>query len=126
MTLSRYTLTNRVTVPAGVSSFLAGGPPSTASGTTGAAPSAGTTVTSLSVFAGTWLFSWTATLQTAAAGGDANNFGLYSAPARPVMGQGLDRNAHRQRHRAHRPDRELGGLLGRLDALLAAAAGGEP
>lgn len=78
MTFGRYVLTADVTVPAGVSSYPAAGPATAASGTTSATPGAGTTVTSQALAAGTFLLSWTAVLQTAAAAGDANNFGLYN------------------------------------------------
>jgi hypothetical protein len=78
VTLGRYVLTADVTVPAGTSGYPASGPASTASGTTSAAPGSGTTVTSLVLNAGTFTLSWTVQLETAAASGDANNFGLYS------------------------------------------------
>ena len=78
MTLGRYVLTADVTVPAGTSGYPASGPASTASGTTSATPGAGTSVTSLSLASGTFSLSWTVQLETAAAAGDANNFGLDS------------------------------------------------
>lgn len=78
MTLGRYVLTANVTVPAGVPSYPTGGPGVTTSAVTSAAPGAGTTVTTQSAGPGSFLLSWTAGLQTAAAGGDANNFGLYN------------------------------------------------
>jgi hypothetical protein len=81
MTLGRYVLTATTVIPAGVPSYSAAGPAATASGTTSATPGAGTTVTSQVLATGTFLLSWTATLQTAAAGGDANNFGLYNGVA---------------------------------------------
>lgn len=80
MTLGRYVLLGTVTIPAGTVSYPASGPATTTSGTTSATPSAGTTITSQSLPAGTFLLSWTAVLETAAAGGDADNFGLYSGP----------------------------------------------
>ena len=79
--LGRYVLTAQVTIPAGTLSYPAASTPITTTGTTSATPSAGTAVTSQVVAAataGTYLLSWTATLQTAAAAGDANNFGLYN------------------------------------------------
>jgi hypothetical protein len=80
MTLSRYVLTADVTVPAGVSSYPAAGPGVTTSAATSATPGAGTPVTTTpSTGPGSVLLSWTVQLQTAAAGGDANNFGLYNA-----------------------------------------------
>lgn len=78
MALGRYVLTATVTVPAGVPSYPAAGPAATSSASTAATPGAGSTVTSQTLSPGTYLLSWTATLQTAAAAGDANNFGLYS------------------------------------------------
>lgn len=78
MTFGRYVLTADVTVPAGVPSFPAAGPATATSGTTSATPAGGTTVTSQTLAPGTFLLGWTAALQTAAAGGDANNFGLYN------------------------------------------------
>jgi hypothetical protein len=78
MTLGRYVLTATVVIPAGVPSYSAAGPAVTTSGTTTATPGAGTTVASEVLATGTFLLSWTATLQTAAAAGDANNFGLYN------------------------------------------------
>jgi hypothetical protein len=81
MTLGRYVLTADVTVPAGAPSYPSAGPGVTTSGTTSATPGAGTQVTTQTAGPGTFLVSWTAQLQTAAAGGDANNFGLYSATA---------------------------------------------
>lgn len=79
MALGRYVLTANVTVPAGVPSYSAAGPATTSSGTTVATPGAGVPVASQVLGTGTCLLSWTAVLQTAAAAGDANNFGLYSA-----------------------------------------------
>jgi len=80
MTLGRYVLTADVTVPAGVPSYPAAGPATTSIGPpTSATPGAGSTATSQTLATGTFLLSWTAILQTAAAAGDANNFGLYSA-----------------------------------------------
>src|ERR1035441_6524466 len=81
MTLGRYVLTATVVIPAGVPSYSAAGPAATATGTTTATPGAGTTVASEVLATGTFLLSWTATLQTAAAAGDANNFGLYNGTA---------------------------------------------
>jgi hypothetical protein len=78
MTLSRYVLTADVTVPGGVSSYPAAGPATASSASTSATPTAATPVTSQSLATGTFLLSWTAALQTAAAAGDANNFGLYN------------------------------------------------
>jgi hypothetical protein len=79
MTLGRYVLTADVTVPAGTASYPAAGPGVTASGTTSATPAAGTSVvTTPSIGPGTFLLSWTAQLETAAAAGDAANFGLYN------------------------------------------------
>src|ERR1035441_9079980 len=78
MTLGRYVLTATVVIPAGVPSYSAAGPAVTTSGTTTATPGAGTTVASEVLATGTFLLSWTATLQTAAAAGAANNFGLYN------------------------------------------------
>lgn len=77
MALGRYVLTADVTVPAGTAAWSAAGPETATSGTSGAAPTAGTTVTSQALDAGTYLLSWTAQLETAAAAGDADNFGLY-------------------------------------------------
>jgi hypothetical protein len=79
MALGRYVLTSDVTVPGGVPSYPAAGPGVTTSGTTSAAPGAGTSVaTTPSTGPGSVLLSWTVQLQTAAAAGDANNFGLYN------------------------------------------------
>jgi hypothetical protein len=78
MTLGRYVLTSDVTVPGGVSSYPAAGPGVTTTGTTSATPAAGTSATTQTVGPGTFLLSWTVQLQTAAASGDANNFGLYN------------------------------------------------
>ena len=78
MTLSRYVLTATVTVPAGVATYPAAGPGSPSSGTTSASPGSGTSVTSQTAGPGTFLLSWTAQLETAAASGDADNFGLYN------------------------------------------------
>lgn len=78
MTFGRYVLTADVTVPAGASSFPSAGPATVTTGITSATPGAGTSVTSQTIGPGSFLVSWTATLQTAAAAGDANNFGLYN------------------------------------------------
>ena len=78
MTLGRYVMTATVTVPAGTPSYPAAGPATTVSGTTTATPGALTSIASEVLASGTFLLSWTATLQTAAAAGDVNNFGLYS------------------------------------------------
>lgn len=78
MALGRYVLTATVTVPAGVPSTPVAGPGVTTTAATSAAPGAGTSVTTQSAGPGSFLLSWTATLQTAAAAGDANNFGLYN------------------------------------------------
>ena len=78
MTFGRYVLTADVTVPAGVSSYAAAGPATVTPGTaTAATPAPGQVIASQALAAGDFLLSWTATLQTAAAAGDANNFGLY-------------------------------------------------
>jgi hypothetical protein len=78
LTLGRYVLTATVTVPGGVSSYGASGPVTTTPGTaTSATPGALTVIATQALAPGDFLLSWTATLQTAAAGGDANNFGLY-------------------------------------------------
>jgi hypothetical protein len=77
MTFGRYVLTADVTVPAGVASFTAAGPASTASGQTSATPAAGTSIgAGIALSSGTWLLSWTTELQDAAAAGDADNFVL--------------------------------------------------
>lgn len=81
MALGRYVLTADVTVPAGTSSYPASGPATTTSGSTSATPSAGSAATTQSLSAGSYLLSWTVALQTAAASGDANNFGLYGGSA---------------------------------------------
>lgn len=78
MAISRYVLTADVTIPAGTAAWSAAGPETASSGTTGATPALGTTVTSQALSAGTYLLSWTAELQAAAAAGDADNFGLYA------------------------------------------------
>lgn len=78
MTLGRYVLTADVTVPAGTASYPSSGPAATTSGTTSATPGSGSTVTSQGLATGDFLLSWTVALQTAAASGDANNFGLYT------------------------------------------------
>ena len=78
MALGRYVLTADVVIPAGVASYSAAGPATTTTGSTTASPTAGLTATSQAVASGTFLLSWTATLQTAAAAGDVNNFGLYN------------------------------------------------
>jgi len=79
MTLSRYIVTADVTIGAGISSSAAAGPGTAGTSTTSSAtPAGGTTVASLAVATGTFLLSWTVTLATAAAAGDANNFGLYA------------------------------------------------
>jgi hypothetical protein len=79
MALSRFVLTNQVTLPAGVpvASEPSGPPVTTGPSTTGVAPTALTTITSQALAAGTYLLSWTGQLGGTAAGGDANNFGLY-------------------------------------------------
>src|ERR1035441_7398383 len=78
MTLGRYVLTATVVIPAGVPSYSAAGPVTTTPGTaTGATPAGLTVIATQTLATGTFLLSWTATLQTAAAAGDANNFGLY-------------------------------------------------
>jgi hypothetical protein len=77
VTLGRYVLTADVTIPAGVPGWSAAGPATTATGTTSATPGGGTTVASQALAAGTYMLSWTAQLETAAASGDADNFGLY-------------------------------------------------
>ena len=83
MTLNRYIVTADVTIPAGTSSSAASGPGTSVTGTTSATPGAGTTVVTEAAAspAGTFSLSWTATLATAAATGDANNFGLYAGSA---------------------------------------------
>ena len=78
MTLGRYVLTADVTVPAGTSSYPSSGPAMATSGTTSATPGGGTMVTSQGLATGDFLLSWTVQLETAAAAGDANNFGLYT------------------------------------------------
>jgi hypothetical protein len=77
MAFGRYVLTADVTIPAGTPAWSASGPATVTSGTTSATPAAGTAVTSQVLSAGTYLLSWTAQLETAAASGDADNFGLY-------------------------------------------------
>ena len=77
MALGRYVLTADVTVPAGTLSYPAAGPATTTTGTTSATPGALSQITTQSLSVGDYLLSWTATLQTAAAAGDVNNFGLY-------------------------------------------------
>jgi len=82
MTLGRYVLTADVVIPAGVPSYPAAGPATITPGTaTGATPAGLTVIATQTLAAGSFLLSWTATLQTAAAGGDANNFGLYGGSA---------------------------------------------
>jgi hypothetical protein len=77
MTLGRYVLTADVTVPAGTSSYSASGPATVTPGTaTSATPAPGQPIASQTLASGDFLLSWTAVLQTAAAAGDANNFGL--------------------------------------------------
>jgi hypothetical protein len=76
--LGRYVLTADVTVPGGTPSYPSAGPATTTSGTTSATPGSGTVVTSQALATGDFLLSWTCVLQTAAAAGDANNFGLYA------------------------------------------------
>jgi hypothetical protein len=78
MTFGRYVLTATVTVPAGTAGYPTGGPGVTTTAVTSAAPGAGTTVTTQSAGPGSVLLSWTVALQTAAAAGDASNFGLYN------------------------------------------------
>lgn len=93
MTLGRYVLTADITVPAGVPSFPAAGPAMTVSGGTGATPGAGTVVSTQSLSAGTYLLSWTAALQTAAAAGDANNFGLYGGAGTTLLATSVNAGA---------------------------------
>ena len=83
MTLNRYIVTADITIPAGTSSAQSAGPGTSVTGTTSATPGAGTTVATgaAATAAGTSLLSWTVTLATAAAAGDANNFGLYAGSA---------------------------------------------
>jgi hypothetical protein len=82
MTLGRYVLTADVTVPAGTPSYSASGPATVTPGTaTSATPSGLTPIASQTLATGTFLLSWTAALQTTAAAGDANNFGLYGGTA---------------------------------------------
>lgn len=79
MTLSRYIVTADVTIGAGTPSSAASGPGTNGTSTTSpATPAGGTVVATLTVATGTFLLSWTVTLATAAAAGDANNFGLYA------------------------------------------------
>jgi hypothetical protein len=78
VTLGRYVLTADVTVPAGTSSYPAAGPGVTTSAATSATPGALTVVTTQTIGPGTFLLSWTPQLETAAAAGDVNNFGLYN------------------------------------------------
>jgi hypothetical protein len=78
MALGRYVLTADVTVPAGTASYPASGPATVTPGAATSATPAGLTVIATQALAtGSFLLSWTAALQTAAAAGDANNFGLY-------------------------------------------------
>jgi hypothetical protein len=78
MALGRYVLTADVVIPAGTPSYSASGPATVTPGTaTSATPSGLTVIASQTLAAGDFLLSWTATLQTAAAAGDASNFGLY-------------------------------------------------
>ncbi len=82
MTLGRYVLTADVVIPAGTPSYGASGPATVTPGTaTGATPSGLTVIATQTLATGDFLLSWTATLQTAAAAGDANNFGLYGGAA---------------------------------------------
>lgn len=75
MTLGRYVLTADVTVPAGTPAWSAAGPEETVTGQTTATPAPGASVGSgIALTAGTYLLSWTAQLETAAAAGDADNF----------------------------------------------------
>ena len=61
----------------------AAGPATVTPGTaTGATPAPGQVIATQALAAGDFLLSWTATLQTAAAAGDANNFGLYGGARR--------------------------------------------
>lgn len=78
MTIGRYVLTADVTVPAGTSSYPAAGPATSFTQTpTSATPASGAVIGSgISLSAGTYLLSWTAQLETAAAAQDANNFVL--------------------------------------------------
>jgi hypothetical protein len=78
VTFGRYVLTASVTVPAGVPAFSAAGPATTVTGATSATPSGLSVAATEALSAGTYLLSWTPQLQTAAAVGDANNFGLYA------------------------------------------------
>jgi len=78
MTLGRYIVTADVTIPAGTSSSPAAGPATSGTATPATAPSAGTPVVTQAASTGAFLLSWTVTLATAAAVGDANNFGLYA------------------------------------------------
>lgn len=93
MALSRYVLTADVTIPAGTVSYPAGGPATTSSASTAATPAAGTVVTTQSLSAGTYLLSWTAALQTAAAAGDANNFGLYGGAGSTLLATSVNAGA---------------------------------
>ena len=79
MTLGRYVLTADVVIPAGTSSYSASGPATVTPGTaTAATPAPLQIIASQALATGDFLLSWTATLQTAAAAGDVNNFGLYA------------------------------------------------
>ena len=82
MALGRYVLTADVVIPAGVASYPAAGPATVTAGTaTGATPAPGQVIATQTLATGNFLLSWTATLQTAAAAGDVNNFGLYGGAA---------------------------------------------
>jgi hypothetical protein len=86
MALGRYVLTADVTVPAGTQSYPAAGPATVTAGTaTGATPAGLTVIASAALAAGDFLLSWTATLQTAAAAGDVNNFGLYGGAGTTLL-----------------------------------------
>ena len=82
MALGRYVLTADVTIPAGTPSYGASGPATVTPGTaTAATPAPLQSIASQTLGIGDFLLSWTATLQTAAAAGDVNNFGLYGGGA---------------------------------------------
>lgn len=85
MTFSRFVLTADVTVPAGVPGAPAAGPAVTVSGTSDATPDAGSVIVTQAIGAGTYLLSWTAQLETAAADGDAGNFGLYGGDGTTLL-----------------------------------------
>jgi hypothetical protein len=82
MTLGRYVLTADVVIPAGTPSYSASGPATVTPGTaTSATPAPGQVIATQTLAVGDFLLSWTATLQTTAAAGDVNNFGLYGGAA---------------------------------------------